>query len=99
MTGCGGKIIEVNGVSIREEIWNDTAATFRSRAQFDFDCAADIELRLISRKGRHPDVVGVRGCGRRGTYVRTIRQEIDPIWGVYVNPADAWKFSRERRIT
>jgi len=96
MAGCGGKTIDVNGVSVSERIWNDTAATLKRRAQFDFDCDTDIELRLISRKGRHPDVVGARGCGRRGTYTRILRQEIDPVWGVYVTAADAWELARER---
>lgn len=70
LCSCAGKVIEVDGVTVYEEIWESTVRTLSTRVKFDFDCDEPPEFTLIVRKGRHPSQVGVRACGKAGTYLR-----------------------------
>lgn len=69
--GCGGRIIEVDGVSIYETHWLEVQEQLRRRASFEFVCAPE-ELRfmLFRKVGREAVEVGVEGCGRREVYTR-----------------------------
>lgn len=70
LCSCAGKLIEVDGVTLYEEIWENTVRTLSTRVEFDFDCDQTPEFTLIVRRGRHPSEVGVRACGKTGTYLR-----------------------------
>lgn len=60
----------MDGIRIREEIWARTIRTLSTRVRFDFGCQEEPEFTLIARKGRYPSEVGVKACGKTGTYLR-----------------------------
>jgi hypothetical protein len=75
IAGCT-KIV-VDGVEVYERYWEPVETQIRSRAAFDFDCHDTINLTLLGRTGRHPSAVGVRACGKTGTYTRNLFPDSD----------------------
>jgi hypothetical protein len=70
---CGGSVIVVNGIEVYERLWDRAAQQVTQRASFDLQCPAQqLELTLIEKTVREPTAIGVRGCGRQGTYVRPL---------------------------
>jgi hypothetical protein len=72
VSGCGGTI-NVNGVDVPANRWEDTMDELRPRAALELDCqGAELEFVLISVWRRHPREIAVQGCGRRAIYERPI---------------------------
>ena len=70
LTGCGGTIV-VSGIEVYERHWLQAADAVATRASFDMSCPREqLRLFLLHKQGRHPDQIGVQGCGQRVTYVR-----------------------------
>ena len=73
LTSCGGSSpnLVVDGIEVYEHQWVHTMNQIGPRAAFDLDCPREqLEFTLFTRVRRYPTEVGVRGCGRRSTYVR-----------------------------
>lgn len=69
--GCGGRVVEVDGVSVYEAHWLETQEQVGRRASFELDCPPEqLRFMLFQRLGRQPSEVGVEGCGRREVYTR-----------------------------
>jgi len=75
LAGCGGNKIVVNGIEVYESYWLEAIDKLAPRASHDMGCSRDqLQFTLFSRVGRHPNQIGVIGCGRRATYTRpTVR--------------------------
>lgn len=70
LTGCY-KTVVVSGVEISEREWTRSAEAVTARAAFDLSCPAEqLSLTLLGKVGRHPNQIGVDGCGHRIVYVR-----------------------------
>ena len=90
LSACGGgPTIRVNGIEVYEKYWNQTLEDLRPRAAFDLNCpTGQSEFVLFKRVGALPSEVGVVGCSKRATYVRTIVQGIEGPWLLNVTSAD-----------
>ena len=71
LLGCGARPLTVDGHPIYEGYWNAAIAQVRPRAAFDLGCPAEaLSFTLLRMEGRAAAMIGVSGCGHRGTYVR-----------------------------
>ena len=77
LTSCGGSSpkLVVDGIEVYEHQWVHTMNQIGPRAAFDLECPREqLKFTLFTRIGRYPTEIGVRGCGRRSTYVRNVGQ-------------------------
>ena len=71
LVACGARPLTVDGHQIHEAYWNGALAQLRPRATFDLGCRAEfLSFTLLRMEGRDAAMIGVSGCGHRGTYVR-----------------------------
>ena len=71
--GCAGSKIVVTGQEVYESVWKKTTHELEARARFDLNCEpTQVDFALLKKVHRLPSEVGVAGCGKRGTYVRSI---------------------------
>lgn len=72
LAGCASRqVIVVSGVEVYENLWAETVAELRPRAQFELGCST-LEFALFQKARSLPSEVGVTGCGKRVTYVRAV---------------------------
>jgi hypothetical protein len=73
---CGGpQKIVVNGIEVYENHWNKAKADIQLRAVQEMSCSPEqLDYTLLSRSGRAPTVVTVRGCGKTALYERNVQR-------------------------
>jgi hypothetical protein len=73
---CGGpQKVVVNGIEVYENHWNKAKADIQLRAVQEMSCSAEqLDYTLLSRSGRAPTVVTVKGCGKTALYERNVQR-------------------------
>lgn len=73
LAGCGGTVITVSGIEVREEVWQEAAEHVSRQASFALRCpASQLRLHLLARYRRQPTRIGIEGCGQRAVFRRAV---------------------------
>lgn len=71
--GCGGKLLLINGIEVRENYWKEAVRSLEGRASSEMQCpTTSLDFLLLQRDGRDPTQITVSGCGKQATYVRSL---------------------------
>lgn len=88
VTACASApTLEVNGIEVYENHWEQTKSELGPRASFEMDCSEPLDFTLFKRFGRAPSEVGVSGCGERLMFIR------EPMGEGYGTMMGPWKVS------
>ncbi|MBN2715845.1 MAG: hypothetical protein JXX14_08315 [Deltaproteobacteria bacterium] len=70
---CSGRLsVQVDGVDVYENEWNDAKQEIGARLRFEHDCDGPYEYVLIRRAYRYPSEVGVVACGQKWIFSRKV---------------------------
>ena len=71
--GSGSMVIQVNGVDVDENKWNDTTHELGARLRFEHDCDGPYEFVLIRKRYHNPMEVGAVACNQKWIFSRDMK--------------------------